>query len=90
MYFPLPEPKDCCIAIMEEPVSGSCLFSNTKFQCIKNYNNNYTSEHVTSGKLGTVYPFNPTFKKKLGFARLYLFFFLLVQSIDCGYSLEPR
>ena len=35
-------------------------------------------------------PSNPSFKQeKLGFPGVYLFFLLLIQNIDCGYSLEP-
>ena len=38
-----------------------------------------------------IYPLKPHFYiVKLGFAGVYLFFFLfLLQNIDCGYSLEP-
>ena len=36
------------------------------------------------------YPLIPHFYvAKLGFAGVYLFFLLLLQNIDCGYSLEP-
>ena len=36
------------------------------------------------------YPLIPHFSiAKLGYAGVYLFFLLLLQNIDCGYSLEP-
>ena len=36
------------------------------------------------------YPLKPHFYiEKLGFVGVYLFFLLLLQNIDCGYSLEP-
>ena len=36
------------------------------------------------------YPLEPHFYiAKLGYAGVYLFFLLLLQNIDCGYSLEP-
>ena len=36
------------------------------------------------------YPFKPHFYiAKLGYAGVYLYFFFLLQNIDCGYSLEP-
>ena len=36
------------------------------------------------------YPLKPHFYiVKLGYAGVYLFFLFLLQSIDCGYSLEP-
>ena len=34
-------------------------------------------------------PLNPTYVIKLGFLGVYLFFLILLQNIDCGYSLEP-
>ena len=35
-------------------------------------------------------PIDPhVFTEKLGFAGVYLFFLFLLQSIDCGHSLEP-
>ena len=35
-------------------------------------------------------PLNPTFFiAKLGFAGVNLFFLILLQNIDCGYSLQP-
>ena len=35
-------------------------------------------------------PLTPHFYKvKLGFTGIYIFFLFLLQSIDCGYSLEP-
>ena len=37
-----------------------------------------------------VYPLEPHFCiAKLGYAGVYLFFLILLQNIDCGYSLEP-
>ena len=37
-----------------------------------------------------VYPIEPHFYiAKLGYAGVYLFFFFLLQNMDCGYSLEP-
>ena len=37
-----------------------------------------------------VYPLIPHFYiEKLGYGGVYLFFFFLLQNIDCGYSLEP-
>ena len=37
-----------------------------------------------------IYPLKPHFYiVKLGFAGVYLFFLVLLQNIDCGYSLEP-
>ena len=37
-----------------------------------------------------VYPREPHFYiVKMGYAGVYLFFLLLLQNIDCGYSLEP-
>ena len=37
-----------------------------------------------------VYPLEPHFYTvKLGYAGVHLFFLLLFQNIDCGYSLEP-
>ena len=37
-----------------------------------------------------VYPLKPHFYiAKLGYAGVYLFFLLLLQNIDCGYTLEP-
>ena len=37
-----------------------------------------------------IFPLKPHFYiEKLGYAGVYLFFLLLLQNIDCGYSLEP-
>ena len=36
------------------------------------------------------HPLTPHFYiEKVGFTRVYIFFFFLLQNIDCGYSLEP-
>ena len=37
-----------------------------------------------------IYPLIPHFYiAKLGYAEIYIFFLILLQNIDCGYSLEP-
>ena len=36
-----------------------------------------------------VYPLEPFYIAKLGYAGVYLFFLFLLQNIDCVYSLEP-
>ena len=46
--------------------------------------------HITKRCLYNFDPLKPHFYiVKLGFTGVYIFFFLLLKNIDCGYSLEP-
>ena len=49
----------------------------------------YKGVYITREDCAMNTPLNPTHLEKLGIAGVYLFFLVLLQNIDCGYSLNP-
>ena len=67
---------------------GCTAAENNMVFKIKNKSN--CTSYITETYPCNVYPIEPHFYiAKLGFAGVHLFFLVLLQNIDCGYSLEP-
>ena len=66
-----------------------CVHSNWKEKLLPCYQHLKFFENIMKSCPCNEYPLKPHFYSKTGVCRVYLFFLFLLQSIDCGYSLEP-